>query len=111
MKTRMFLFATTFLMIAAGVGFGSCAQSDGVLNTDDSQQTAVKAKAHVKLSISSTLSVSSSTMQSRKAFSWSTFDVTEATTNQRVYDASVNASKQNRSIAYYFAGTRQGIYI
>lgn len=111
MKTRMFLFATTFLMMAAGAGFGSCIQSNGVMNTDDSQQTAVKAKAHVKLSISPTISVSSSTMQSRKAFSWSTFDVTEATTNQRVYDASVNAGKQNRSIAYYVAGTRQGIYI
>lgn len=69
MKTRMFLFATTLLMMAAGAGFGSCAQSDGVLNTNDSQQTAVKAKAHVKLSIFPTLSVSSSTMQSRKASS------------------------------------------
>lgn len=39
MKTRMFLFATTLLMMAAGAGFGSCAQSDGVLNTNDSQQT------------------------------------------------------------------------
>lgn len=67
MKTRMFLFATTFLMMAAGVGFVSCTQSNGVMNTDDSQQTAAKAKAHVKLSISPTLSVSSSTMQSRKA--------------------------------------------
>lgn len=63
----MFLFATTFLMMAAGVGFVSCTQSNGVMNTDDSQQTAAKAKAHVKLSISPTLSVSSSTMQSRKA--------------------------------------------
>nr|DAW39871.1 MAG TPA: hypothetical protein [Caudoviricetes sp.] len=72
MKTRMFLFATTLLMMAAGAGFGSCAQSDGVLNTNDSQQTAVKAKAHVKLSIFPTLSVSSSTMQSRKASSSST---------------------------------------
>lgn len=72
MKTRMFLFATTFLMMAAGAGFGSCTQSNGVMNTDDSQQTAVKAKAHVKLSISPTLSVSSSTMQSRKASSSST---------------------------------------
>lgn len=69
MKTRMFLFATTLMMMAAGAGFGSCAQSNGVLNPDDSQQTAAKAKAHVKLSISPTLSVSSSTMQSRKAFS------------------------------------------
>lgn len=69
MKTRMFLFATTLLMMAAGAGFGSCAQSDGVLNTNDSQQTAVKAKAHVKLSIFPTLSVSSTTMQSRKASS------------------------------------------
>lgn len=69
MKTRMFLFATAFLMMAAGAGFGSCAQSDGVLNTNDSQQTAVKAKAHVKLSIFPTLSVSSSAMQSRKASS------------------------------------------
>ena len=69
MRTRMFLFATTLLMMAAGAGFGSCAQSDGVLNTNDSQQTAVKAKAHVKLSIFPTLSVSSSTMQSRKASS------------------------------------------
>lgn len=73
MKTRMFLFATTLLMMAAGAGFGSCAQSDGVLNTNDSQQTAVTAKAHVKLSIFPTLSVSSSTMQSRKASSSSTF--------------------------------------
>lgn len=62
----MFLFATTLLMMAAGAGFGSCAQNDGVLNTNDSQQTAVKAKAHVKLSIFPTLSVSSTTMQSRK---------------------------------------------
>lgn len=54
------------MMMAAGAGFGSCAQSDGVLNTNDSQQTAVKAKAHVKLSIFPTLSVSSTTMQSRK---------------------------------------------
>lgn len=69
MKTKMFLFATTLLMMAAGAGFGSCAQSDGVLNTNDSQQTAVKAKAHVKLSIFPTLSVSSTTMQSRKASS------------------------------------------
>lgn len=69
MKTRMFLFATTLLMMAAGAGFGSCAQSDGVLNTNDSQQTAVTAKAHVKLFISPTLSVSSTTMQSRKASS------------------------------------------
>lgn len=69
MKTKMFLFATTLLMMAAGAGFGSCAQSDGVLNTHDSQQTAVKAKAHVKLSIFPTISVSSSTMQSRKAYS------------------------------------------
>ena len=69
MKTRMFLFATTLLMMAAGAGFGSCAQSDGVLNNNDSQQTAVKEKAHVKLSIFPTLSVSSSTMQSRKASS------------------------------------------
>ena len=69
MKTRMFLFATTLLMMAAGAGFGSCAQSDGVLNTNDSQQTAVKEKAHVKLSIFPTLSVSSTTMQSRKASS------------------------------------------
>lgn len=69
MKTKMFLFATTLLMMAAGAGFGSCAQSDGVLNTNDSQQTAVKEKAHVKLSIFPTLSVSSSTMQSRKASS------------------------------------------
>ena len=37
MKTRMFLFATTLLMMAAGAGFVSCAQSDGVLNTNDSQ--------------------------------------------------------------------------
>ena len=65
----MFLFATTLLMMAAGAGFGSCAQSDGVLNTNDSQQTAVKEKAHVKLSIFPTLSVSSSTMKSRKASS------------------------------------------
>ena len=56
MKTRTFLFATTLLMMAAGAGFGSCAQSDGVLNTNDSQQTAVKEKAHVKLSIFPTLS-------------------------------------------------------
>lgn len=69
MKTRMFLFATTLLMMAAGAGFGSCAQRDGVLNTNDSQQTAVKAKAHVKLSIFPTLSVSSTTMQSSKASS------------------------------------------
>lgn len=69
MKTRMFLFATTLLMMAAGAGFGSCAQSNGVMNPDDSQQTAVKAKAHVKLSISPTLSVSSTTMQSHKASS------------------------------------------
>ena len=69
MKTRMFLFATTLLMMASGAGFGSCAQSDGVLNTNDSQQTAVKEKAHVKLSIFPTLSVSSTTMQSRKASS------------------------------------------
>ena len=69
MKTRMFLFATTLLMMAAGAGFGSCAQSDGVLNTNDSQQTAVKAKAHVKHSIFPTLSVSSTTIQSRKASS------------------------------------------
>ena len=67
MKTRMFLFATTFLMMAAGAGFGSCTQSNGVMNTDDSQQTAVK--AHVKLFISPTLSVSSSMMQSRKVSS------------------------------------------
>ena len=67
MKTRTFLFATTLLMMAVGAGFGSCAQSDGVLNTNDSQQTAVKEKAHVKLSIFPTLSVSSTTMQSRKA--------------------------------------------
>lgn len=72
MKTRMFLFATTLMMMAAGAGFGSCAQSDGVLNTNDSQQTSVKAKGHVKLSISPTPSVSSSTMQSRKASSSST---------------------------------------
>ena len=65
----MFLFATTLLMMAAGAGFGSCAQNDGVLNTHDSQQTAVKEKAHVKLSIFPTLSVSSSTMQSSKAYS------------------------------------------
>lgn len=69
MKTRMFLFATTLLMMAAGAGFESCSQSDGVLNTNDSQQTAVKEKAHVKLSIFPTLSVSSTTMQSRKASS------------------------------------------
>lgn len=69
MKTKMFLFATTLLMMAAGAGFGSCAQSDGVLNTNDSQQTAVKEKDHVKLYIFPTLSVSSSTMQSRKAYS------------------------------------------
>lgn len=69
MKTKVFLFATTLLMMAAGAGFGSCAQSDGVLNTNDSQQTAVKEKAHVKLSIFPTLSVSSTTMQSRKASS------------------------------------------
>lgn len=69
MKTRTFLFATTLLMMASGAGFGSCAQSDGVLNTNDSQQTDVKAKAHVKLSIFPTLSVSSITMQSRKASS------------------------------------------
>ena len=69
MKTRTFLFATTLLMMAAGAGFGSCAQSDEVLNTNDSQQTAVKEKAHVKLSIFPTLSVSSTTMQSRKASS------------------------------------------
>ena len=69
MKTRMFLFATTLLMMAAGAGFGSCTQSDGVLNTNDSQQTAVKAKAHVKLSIFPILSVSSSTMQGSKASS------------------------------------------
>lgn len=69
MKTRMFLFATTLLMMAAGAGFGSCSQSDGVLNINDSQQTAVKEKAHVKLSIFPTLSVSSTTMQSRKASS------------------------------------------
>ena len=69
MKTRTFLFATTLLMMASGAGFGSCAQSDGVLNTNDSQQTAVKEKAHVKLSIFPTLSVSSTTMQSRKASS------------------------------------------
>ena len=69
MKTRMFLFATTLMMMAAGAGFGSCAQSDGVLNNNDSQQTAVKEKAHVKLSVFPTLSVSSTTMQSRKASS------------------------------------------
>ena len=69
MKTRTFLFATTLLMMEAGAGFGSCAQSDGVLNTNDSQQTAVKEKAHVKLSIFPTLSVSSTTMQSCKASS------------------------------------------
>ena len=69
MRTNKFLFATTLLMMAAGAGFGSCSQSDGVLNTNDSQQTAVKAKAHVKLSIFPTLSVSSTTMQSRKASS------------------------------------------
>ena len=69
MKTRTFLFATTLLMMAAGAGFGSCAQSDGVLNTNDSQQTAVKEKAHVKLSIFPTLSVSSTTMKSRNASS------------------------------------------
>ena len=69
MKTRMFLFATTLMMMAAGAGFGSCAQSDGVLNPENGQQTAVKAKGHVKLSISPTPSVSSSTMQSRKASS------------------------------------------
>lgn len=69
MKTRMFLFATTLLMMAAGAGFGSCAQSDGVLNTNDRQQIAVKAKAHVKLSVFPTLSVSSTTMQSRRAAS------------------------------------------
>lgn len=72
MKTRTFLFATTLLMMAAGAGFGSCAQSDGVLNTNDSQQTALKEKAHVKLSIFPTLSVSSTTMQSRKAPSTTT---------------------------------------
>lgn len=65
----MFLFATTLLMMAAGAGFGSCTQSDGVLNTNDSQQTAVKDKAHVNLSIFPTLSVSSTTMQSSKASS------------------------------------------
>lgn len=43
-----------------------------------------------------------------KAFSWSTFDVTEAAKNQRVYDASVNAGKQNRSIAYYVLVPAQG---
>lgn len=69
MKTRMFLFATTLMMMAAGAGFSSCAQSDGVLNPENGQQTAVKAKGHVKLSISPTPSVSSSTMQSRKASS------------------------------------------
>ena len=69
MKTRMFLFATTLLMMAAGAGFGSCAQGDGVFNSYDSQQTAVKEKAHVKLSIFPTLSVSSTAMQSRKASS------------------------------------------
>ena len=69
MRTNKFLFATTFAMMAAGAGFGSCAQSNGVLNNNDSQQTAVKEKAHVKLSIFPTLSVSSTTMQSRKASS------------------------------------------
>ena len=43
-----------------------------------------------------------------KAFSWQTFDVTEAVNNQRVYDASVNAGKQNRSIAYYVLVPAQG---
>lgn len=43
-----------------------------------------------------------------KAFSWSTFDVTEAAKNRRVYDASVNAGKQNRSIAYYVLVPAQG---
>ena len=36
MKTRMFLFATTLLMMAAGAGLESRAQSDGVFNTNDS---------------------------------------------------------------------------
>ena len=65
----MFLFATTLLMMAAGAGFSSCAKSDGVLNPENGQQTSVKAKGHVKLSISPTPSVSFSTMQSRKASS------------------------------------------
>ena len=43
-----------------------------------------------------------------KAFAWQTFDVTEAVKNQRVYDASVNAGKQNRSIAYYVLVPAQG---
>lgn len=43
-----------------------------------------------------------------KAFSWQTFDVTEAAKNQRVYDASVNAGKQNKSIAYYVLVPTEG---
>ena len=43
-----------------------------------------------------------------RAFAWQTFDVTEAVKNQRVYDASVNAGKQNRSIAYYVLVPAQG---
>ena len=48
------------------------------------------------------------TLDEYKAFSWKTFDVTEAAKNQRVYDASVNAGKQNRSIAYYVLVPAQG---
>lgn len=46
-----------------------------------------------------------------KAFAWQTFDVTEAAKNQRVYDASVNAGKQNKEVSPITCWCRRRIYV
>ena len=53
MKTRTFLFATTFMMMAACVGFSSCTKYvDEVVENEASQSDALDGKEHVKLNLS-----------------------------------------------------------